>query len=588
MAHVGDLIVTGSSRFLNKIYGACTDGSVVSSQDRSTKFLRQDGTWSAPSYPNQTDISEGSGISVSVSAVVGRVTYTISNSGVRSVATGGSNGTISVNTNGTATDVAVKGLGSAAYTASTAYLASTTTYAGSSSVGGAATSAAKLTNTAKIGDANKPVYFTASGVPSSISYTIDKSVPSTAVFTDANVTQTATTTNAKYEILFSGTADDTTRTEGARKSANLTYWASEGRIFLKHTSVPELIVKKVNSSDTEISSMQYLSDDVSYSGKWDGTNVSLKNALSAKVSSVKVGTTSYSPSSGVVSLPAYPSTASDVGALPSTTTYAGSATVGGQATRTCLYTSRQASANLTAGGTVGLSHFLATSTMTTGKPNGDAHILHMMWDNNGGYDAQLAAIHGGQYHLEYRAQNSGTWQDWKTVIDSSGGTMTGTLYLKSGGIVEVWNSAETSKVRMDSTTSNNRGIYDVTSSKWLVYSNNGTHRFSDYTVGNTHRPIYFANGVPTVGNTIQYSGSINSGTTLTVPETMNRAFIVLGRKSQSTTCTAAFLDQWGGLMYLSTNSNFTITATNANGTNTIKLKNAGSAYISYFIIGSFD
>ena len=40
----------------------------------------------------------------------------ISNSGVRSVSTGGTNGTISVNTNGTLANVAVKGLGSSAYT----------------------------------------------------------------------------------------------------------------------------------------------------------------------------------------------------------------------------------------------------------------------------------------------------------------------------------------------------------------------------------------------------------------------------------------------------------------------------------------
>lgn len=39
----------------------------------------------------------------------------ISNSGVRSISTGTTNGTISVNTNGTAADVAVKGLGSLAY-----------------------------------------------------------------------------------------------------------------------------------------------------------------------------------------------------------------------------------------------------------------------------------------------------------------------------------------------------------------------------------------------------------------------------------------------------------------------------------------
>jgi hypothetical protein len=49
---------------------------------------------------NNTTYSAGTGISIS--------NTTINNSGVRSVATGSSNGTISVNTNGTAADVAVK------------------------------------------------------------------------------------------------------------------------------------------------------------------------------------------------------------------------------------------------------------------------------------------------------------------------------------------------------------------------------------------------------------------------------------------------------------------------------------------------
>lgn len=46
---------------------------------------------------------------------------TLTNSGVRAVASGTANGTISVNTNGTSVDVAVTGLGSAAYTNSSAY-----------------------------------------------------------------------------------------------------------------------------------------------------------------------------------------------------------------------------------------------------------------------------------------------------------------------------------------------------------------------------------------------------------------------------------------------------------------------------------
>lgn len=41
--------------------------------------------------------------------------------------------------------------------------------------------------------------------------------------TNTNVTQTNTTTDADYRVLFSGTADDTNRTEGARKSGGLLY-----------------------------------------------------------------------------------------------------------------------------------------------------------------------------------------------------------------------------------------------------------------------------------------------------------------------------------------------------------------------------
>lgn len=42
------------------------------------------------------------------------------------------------------------------------------------------------------------------------------------------VAQTATTTSAAYEVLFSGTADNTTRTEGTRKNSNLTFNPSTG------------------------------------------------------------------------------------------------------------------------------------------------------------------------------------------------------------------------------------------------------------------------------------------------------------------------------------------------------------------------
>lgn len=61
-------------------------------------------------------------------------------------------------------------------------LSSDTKYAGSATQGGSAISAAKL-DTASAGSATQPVYFT-NGVPTATTYSLEKSVPSNAAFTD--------------------------------------------------------------------------------------------------------------------------------------------------------------------------------------------------------------------------------------------------------------------------------------------------------------------------------------------------------------------------------------------------------------------
>lgn len=61
--------------------------------------------------------------------------------------------------------------------------------------------------------------------------------------TDTLVSQTATTTSAAYEVLFSGTADNTTRTEGARKSANLLFNPSTGALTFGNATTAQLIAK---------------------------------------------------------------------------------------------------------------------------------------------------------------------------------------------------------------------------------------------------------------------------------------------------------------------------------------------------------
>ena len=102
-------------------YSAATTGAagLMSAADKTKLDGIAEGankyTYTLPTASSSTlgGVKIGTGIAISNGV--------ISNSGVRSIATGSTNGTISVNTNGSSTEVAVKGLGSNAYT-STSYL----------------------------------------------------------------------------------------------------------------------------------------------------------------------------------------------------------------------------------------------------------------------------------------------------------------------------------------------------------------------------------------------------------------------------------------------------------------------------------
>lgn len=102
---------------------------------------------------NSTKLNLKSGSNISLSYDSG--TVTITNTGVRSIAEGTDNGTISVNTNGTTTNVSVRGLGDLAYKSSLTYsdvgaLSASTNYAGSSSQAGPANTAVKLNTSRSI------------------------------------------------------------------------------------------------------------------------------------------------------------------------------------------------------------------------------------------------------------------------------------------------------------------------------------------------------------------------------------------------------------------------------------------------------
>lgn len=81
--------------------------------------------------------------------------------------------------------------------------------------------------------------------------------------------------------------------------------------------------------------------------------------------------------------------------------------------------SRSTSANLTITGLGGLRTFKATSSMTEGKPPFDAHVIHLDWDNTGGYDAQIAVQAAKNGHMAVRGMGSSVWGSWNTVLDSA-------------------------------------------------------------------------------------------------------------------------------------------------------------------------
>lgn len=117
---------------------------------------------------------------------------------------------------------------------------------------------------------------------------------------------------------------------------------------------------------------------------------------------------------------------------------------GGQVkTRISLFgNTRQSTPNLTADGKVGLSHFLATSTMGNNRPmTSDGHILHMAWDTTAGWDTQLYIKNNSNPMVRVRGQNAGTWGTWykvyselelPTLAELNIATTAGTGLTKSG------------------------------------------------------------------------------------------------------------------------------------------------------------
>lgn len=116
----------------------------------------------------------------------------------------------------------------------------THSYAGSSSVGGAATSADKINTDA--GSATQPVYFK-DGIPKATTYTLGKSVPSSAVFTDTWKALVGSTTTA------AGTAG---YAPAPAKGASNRYLRCDGAWVVPPNTVNTIEVKEGSTLQTAI------------------------------------------------------------------------------------------------------------------------------------------------------------------------------------------------------------------------------------------------------------------------------------------------------------------------------------------------
>ena len=193
------------------------------------------------------------------------------------------------------------------------------------------------------------------------------------------------------------------------------------------------------------------------------------------------------------------------------------------------YGSRRTTANVSFNGDAALHYFLATSSITDGSAE-EGHILHCEWDNpEGKWLAQILVPHTSSRGIKRRYKVTDTWTEWIDMLDASNfnqyspslsgkgangswninaatasrlqtaitiwgqsfdgakavsGDMTDVGAIAASGNISVTKAGSTSgqvsvannngKIALD--CSMNRGVYDSTTSRWLI-GTNGVYTF---------------------------------------------------------------------------------------------------------------
>lgn len=283
---------------------------------------------------------------------------------------------------------------------------------------GNADTATKLTSSA--GSATQPVYFS-DGKPVATTYTLGKSVPASAVFTDTN------TWRGVQNNLTSDATDQSLS-------------AAQGKVL------KGLVDGKAPASHT-------------HSQYYDSTISRTKGTVLAAPASANGGATFRTLTKSDVGLGSVDNTADSAKSVKYATS-AGSANTATKATTAdsattaitskslqILSSTRPTSMNFNLAGTDYLgkiTYQIATSSTTTGKPPCDSGVLNFSWDN-GGWGAQVAVANNNSPRMYVRgasADNGDSKWDtsWKTVAFTDDKPA-------AAGTADVANSVDWSKVQ---------------------------------------------------------------------------------------------------------------------------------------------
>ena len=175
--------------------------------------------------------------------------------------------------------------------------------------------------------------------------------------------------------------------------------------------------------------------------------------------------------------------------------YAGSSSAGGAANSANVlnnvFTGRQTSGDIdftNSSYANKVTYTVATSSMTTGKPPTDGHLLSFGWDTTAGWGAQLNIGDGSGTHMYIRGADSkdskSVYGDWKTILDSTN-----------------YNSYTPSKTGAGA------------SGSWGINVTGSAAKLSS-SAGSATQPVYFSDGKP-VACTYTLNASVPSGAKFT-------------------------------------------------------------------------